>query len=144
VRYLHIDSKENVSDCLTKHLPHPRLWALVKEHLFHRWADCKVTFSEIVPDGYAPDRECQARNGIGQEQVTNSQEGWSEPWFAFSEPLYLPSTGQCYLATVMIDGQCSIVPVYFGNQALTDVHQEPSEKGWTNVDGQVNPSNVGP
>jgi hypothetical protein len=33
----------------------------------------------------------------------------------------------------MIGWKCSIVPIYFGNQALTDVNQEPAEKGWTNV-----------
>jgi hypothetical protein len=37
VQFLHIDLKENISDCLTKHLPHLQLWALIKEYLFYHW-----------------------------------------------------------------------------------------------------------
>jgi hypothetical protein len=35
--YLHIGSKENVADCLTKNLTHVPLWSLIKEHLFYRY-----------------------------------------------------------------------------------------------------------
>jgi hypothetical protein len=34
VHYLHIGSKENIADCLTKHLAHTPMWALIKEHQF--------------------------------------------------------------------------------------------------------------
>jgi hypothetical protein len=125
--YLHINSKENISDCLTKHLSHLQLWALIKEYLFYCWTGPEkvVTFSLSACTEHAPDGECQAGNSLGQEHAVHVQ---SEPQFAFSESLHLPSTGQCYLATDMIGGQCSIVPVYFGNQALTNVNQNPLKR----------------
>jgi hypothetical protein len=35
VRYVHIQSQENVADCLTNHLSHVPLWALIKGKLFY-------------------------------------------------------------------------------------------------------------
>jgi hypothetical protein len=101
VHYVHIDSNENVSDCLTKHLPHPQLWALIKEHLFHRWDGRKVTTVAMIPVGYAPDRECQARNGIGPEQVILAHEGWWNPVFIRHSLMVL----------VMISRRCLMIPV---------------------------------
>jgi hypothetical protein len=39
VYYLHIGSKENVADCLTKHLTHVPLWSLIKDLLFYCYVE---------------------------------------------------------------------------------------------------------
>jgi hypothetical protein len=71
VYYLHVSSKENISDCLKKHLVHPQLWALIKEHLFYQWNENgKVeSFFLSLTDDSAPDGECQAGFSIGLEQA---------------------------------------------------------------------------
>jgi hypothetical protein len=69
VYYLHIGSKENIADCLTKHLTHVPLWNLIKEHLFLRYqTEDNVIEAQVTT--VAPTGECQAGNGIGSEQVT--------------------------------------------------------------------------
>jgi hypothetical protein len=94
--------KENVSNCLTKHLAHPQLWALIKEHLFHCWNEHhEVSMALALPDGVAPDGECQAGNSIGQEQVCVSQDGW---W-------HLVFIGHSWMVLVMVSGRCLIIPV---------------------------------
>jgi hypothetical protein len=71
VYYLHVGSKENISDCLTKHLSHPQLWAPINEHLFYRWSEHGnvESFFLSLTDTSAPDGECQAGSGIGPEQL---------------------------------------------------------------------------
>jgi hypothetical protein len=71
VFYLHVNSKENNSDCLTKHLAHPQLWALIKEHLFYCWNENgKHEILHFLTDGSAPDGKCQAGNRIGGPEQT--------------------------------------------------------------------------
>jgi hypothetical protein len=69
VYYLHISSKENLADCLTKHLTHAPLWALVKDHLFHHFQknDDVMVMHGLLRCKVALDGECQARNGFYQE-----------------------------------------------------------------------------
>ena len=77
VYYLHIGSKENIADCLTKHLAHAPMWALIKEHLFYRYNEVKEI--EVVNAGQAvhqaPDGEYHAGNSIGQEDGGQIHEG---------------------------------------------------------------------
>jgi hypothetical protein len=64
IYYLHIKSKENLADCLTKHLTQIPLWNLVKDHLFHRLKEndeVNVMHVLLLNDAY-PDRERQAGN----------------------------------------------------------------------------------
>jgi hypothetical protein len=77
VHYLHIGSKENIADCLTKHLAHAPMWALIKEHLFYRNNEAKEV--EVVNAGQAvhqaPDGEYYAGNSIGHEDGGQISEG---------------------------------------------------------------------
>jgi hypothetical protein len=122
VYYLHIDSKENVSDCLTKHLAHPQLWALIKEHLFHRWVERhEVSLALAVPDGVAPDGECQAGNGIGQERMCVPDDKWWHPVVI----------GHSLMVPVMISGKCLIVPFTCEHLDLDDGTHVGSEADCT-------------
>jgi hypothetical protein len=69
VYYLHISSKENLTDCLTKHLTHAPQWVLVKDHLFHCFQknDDVMVMHGLLRCDVALDGECQARNGFYQE-----------------------------------------------------------------------------
>ena len=77
VYYLHIGSKENIADCLTKHMAHGPMWALIKEHLFYRYNEVKEV--EVVNAGQAvhraPDGEYHAGNSIGPEDGGQIHEG---------------------------------------------------------------------
>jgi hypothetical protein len=157
VHYLHIESKENISDCLTKHLSHPQLWALIKEHLFYRWGEQRhVSFSTTLTDGLAPDGECQARNGIGPEQVVNNQ---TEPRLSNtgfstgpemmviqqSEPWHSVYNSQCIMTAMWINGQCHVVPINLGYEPFNGINQDPYRMVWTeHLDGEVKPSSAGP
>jgi hypothetical protein len=110
VHYFHIDSGENVSDCHTKHLPHPQLWALIKERLFHCWAECTVNALVMVPDGYAPGKEGQSRNSIGQEHV---RQIGTDLW-------HLVFVGHFWMLPVMINRQLLVVPVFYGGSGVID------------------------
>jgi hypothetical protein len=77
VHYLHIGSKENIADCLTKHLAHTPMWALIKEHLFYRYNEVKevesVSASHAIHQ--APDGEYHLGNGFCPEDGGQIGEG---------------------------------------------------------------------
>jgi hypothetical protein len=77
VHFLHIGSNENIADCLTKHLAHAPMWALIKEHLFYRYNDGNEV--EVVNASHAvhkaPDGEYQAGNSIGPEDGGHIHKG---------------------------------------------------------------------
>jgi hypothetical protein len=77
VHYLHIGSKENIADCLTKHLAHTPLWALIKEHLFYQYNEVKevdvVNASHAIHQ--APDGEYHLGNGFCLENGGQIEEG---------------------------------------------------------------------
>jgi hypothetical protein len=109
VYYLHVNSQENVSDCLTKHLAHPQLWALIKEHLFYRWTEHgKVeVFVLSLTDESAPDGECQAGSSIGPEQavpVIPEAPVFDQTW----HPVFF--NDQWYLVPVEAYGDWIIMP----------------------------------
>jgi hypothetical protein len=77
VHYLHIGSKENIADCLTKHLAHTPMWALIKEHLFYCYSEGNeveaVNASHAVHQ--APDREYHIGNSFCLEDGGQISEG---------------------------------------------------------------------
>lgn len=60
VYYIHIRSKENIADCLTKQLAHTQLWTLIKPHLFYHYngESNVVEIHHYHVDGTTPDGEC--------------------------------------------------------------------------------------
>jgi hypothetical protein len=106
VYYLHIGSKENIADCLTKHLAHGPMWALIKEHLFYRYNEVKeveaVHASQAVHQ--APDGEYHVGNGLCPEDDGQISEGC---W-------YVETIGQC---PYVIQRCKSYVPSY-ANKAV--------------------------
>jgi Reverse transcriptase (RNA-dependent DNA polymerase) len=78
VYYLHIGTKENIADCLTKHLTHVPLWALIKDHLFYRYNSKDVVeIMHIVHwNGATPNGEYHAGNDIGSEPIVLLDESW--------------------------------------------------------------------
>jgi hypothetical protein len=77
VHYLDVGSKENIADCLTKHLAHTSLWALIKEHLFYQYNKVKevdvVTANNAIHQ--APDGEYYLGNGFCLENGGQIEEG---------------------------------------------------------------------
>jgi hypothetical protein len=67
------------------------------------------------------DTNCQARNGIGQEQVTHSQEGWWHPVFI----------GNSWMVLVMVSRRCVVIPVACGHLGVDDNIQGGGEADCT-------------
>jgi hypothetical protein len=78
VYYLHIGSKENVADCLTKHLTHLPLWSLIKDLLFYHYVEGGVLEVLHMKRTDAPEGECQAGNGIGPEPSVMVLDCWDQ------------------------------------------------------------------
>jgi hypothetical protein len=80
VYYLHIGSKENIADCLTKHLTHVPLWNLVKDQLFYRYNSDNKDVIEILhvqhEHAAAPNGEYHGENIIGSESIVQLDDSW--------------------------------------------------------------------
>jgi hypothetical protein len=81
---LHIGSKENVADCLIKHLTHVPLWTLIKDHLFFRYKENGSV--EVMHVMYAADRAPDGEYHAGNGFVRSSSLGSS---MALGTPLLL-------------------------------------------------------
>jgi hypothetical protein len=79
VLYVHIKSQENVADCLTKHLSHGPLWALIKDKLFYRHVNgekiVEVMKAELANDRTL-DREYQDGNEVIPELIIPVCDSW--------------------------------------------------------------------
>jgi Reverse transcriptase (RNA-dependent DNA polymerase) len=81
VYYLHIGSKENIADCLTKHLTHVPLWNLIKDQLFYRYNsnnnnDVVEILHVDTTNAAAPNGEYHGENNLGSEPIVILDDTW--------------------------------------------------------------------
>jgi hypothetical protein len=79
VVYVHIKSQDNTADCLTKHLSHGPLWALIKDKLFYRHASGSKIVEVMVntsENDQALDREYQDGNEVIPELIIPLDDLW--------------------------------------------------------------------